>query len=278
MHSKTGEAQLVSLRTMATAGAAVFDRHSHPFFEFTLVTDDECTIIYPPGDRPTSRNTLLYYHPGEVHGAVCSDRQNVRFWVVHFKAETETGAALHKLASKGPEKRVWALKPEQVESFQWMFLQMLNERSTRRSNSEMAVSSWLKLLLINVDRWTESLRGPVMPVPGRANPEVLQLWHQINESVGKSSEELRSLFSSPNYDSTRHGFKKTFGCSPREMLLGLRIEYAKNLLLESSLSIKEIATRVGYVRQHEFNRMFNRYVGMAPSHWRNDPLSRGKGT
>ncbi|MCB1122895.1 MAG: helix-turn-helix domain-containing protein, partial [Verrucomicrobiae bacterium] len=49
-----------------------------------------------------------------------------------------------------------------------------------------------------------------------------------------------------------------------------------NLLLDSSLSIKEIATRVGYARQHEFNRMFNRYMGMAPSHWRSDPLSRIK--
>src|SRR5512132_2167763 len=78
--------QLVSMRTLAAEGSASFDWHSHPFEEFTLVTDDDCLIGYPPGWRDTAPNTLLYYHTGEKHGAWSSPQQRPHFWVVHFRA------------------------------------------------------------------------------------------------------------------------------------------------------------------------------------------------
>ncbi len=52
------------------------------------------------------------------------------------------------------------------------------------------------------------------------------------------------------------------------------MEHARNLLLESNLSIKEISERIGYARQHEFYRAFRRHVGCGPSDWRADPLVR----
>lgn len=45
----------------------------------------------------------------------------------------------------------------------------------------------------------------------------------------------------------------------------LRIEKAKELLLESGLSIKQIAAEVGYYNVQSFNRFFRKYEGMPPS-------------
>ena len=64
------------------------------------------------------------------------------------------------------------------------------------------------------------------------------------------------------------------GMSPRDMMLRLRLQHAKNLLLESSLTIKEIAERCGYVRQHEFARSFRQQTGVTPRAWRLQPLAR----
>ncbi len=269
--------QLVSLRTISVEDGGTFDWHTHPFEEFTLVTDDHCLIGYPPGWRETEANTLLHYQIGERHGAWVSPRQRPRFWVVHFIADHTLCPGLKHLTAPDSARRVWTLTAEQCETFQWIFLQMLNEHSSGRSHREAAASAWLQLLLVTVQRWGDRTGDTVTPVPPRASAEVLRLWHLVNAAVGKPSDELQELYSAPNYDSARHGFRKAFGCSPREMLQRLRMAHAKNLLLESSLSIKEIAARVGYVQQHDFNRVFRRYAGVAPSKWRSNPLARSTG-
>ena len=108
--------------------------------------------------------------------------------------------------------------------------------------------------------------------PAGINPEVTRLWHLVNALAANPEEFLQQIHRMPNYDSLRHSFKNAFGCSPREMLFRLRIQQAKNLLLETPLSVKEIADRVGYQRQHEFARAFKLEVGVSPSEWRTNPF------
>jgi hypothetical protein len=266
--------ELVSLRNISTQGGEVFDWHDHTFHEFTLVTDDRALIGYQAGWRETEPNTLLHYAPSERHGAWVSPMHNPRFWVVHFSMPSNERIALPALQEAAPGNRVWELTEGQTEMFQWLFLQLLDERSAGREMHRDATTAWLQLLLITLQRWTSRRQTPATHFSIRPTPEVLRLWHMINEAVTKSHEELAEIYSLPNYDSLRHAFRKTFGCSPRDMLLRLRMEHARNLLLESNLSIKEISERVGYPRQHEFYRAFRRHVGCAPSEWRQDPLLR----
>jgi hypothetical protein len=267
--------QLVSLRTIAAERGATFDWHSHPFDEFTLVTDDPCLIGYPPGWRDTAPGTLLHYRAGERHGAWTSPDHRPRFWVVHFTRGAGDCAGLDFFAETSSERRVLSLAPEQNDTFQWIFLQLLNEHTAPRQHRDIAASAWLQLLLVTVQRWASSHEATIT-LPSSANAGVLRLWHRINASVGKPAEELNELYSTPNYDSLRHAFRKAFGCSPRVMLQRLRMEHAKNLLLESALSIKEISARLGYATQHDFNRMFHRQTGMAPTKWRSNPFARGE--
>ena len=266
--------QLVSLRTLVTDGGASFDWHAHSFEEFTLVTDDNCLIGYAPGLRETTPNTLLYYHAGEKHGSWSAPHQRPRFWVVHLTAGDGAHRVLSQLGEGEPTKRVWSLTRDQVESFQWIFLQLLNERSAERPHRALASSAWLQLLLLTIQRWGERGHTPTLAEPVQANHDVLRLWHLVNESVGKPYAEIKHLYDAPNYDSVRHAFRKTFGCSPREMLLRLRMEHAKNLLLETSLSMKEIAARIGYDQQHDFNRPHRRTTRIVPTAGRAKPLAR----
>lgn len=266
--------QLVSLRTLEAEHGAAYEWHSHPFEEFTLVTNDSCLIGYPPGWRETQASTLLHYHRGEKHGAWTSPKQRPRFWVIHFTGGAGLYPGLANLRQPDPEKRAWALTAEQLDTFRWLFLQLLNEHSAERSHRDAAASAWLQILLVTIDRWATRTVAPSITMPNRANAEVLRLWHLVNEAVSKPNDDL---YAAPNYDSVRHAFREAFGCSPRAMLQRLRMEHAKNLLLETTLSIKEIASRVGYFQQHDFNRMFHRHTGMAPTKWRANPLARTDG-
>ncbi|MEW6741086.1 MAG: helix-turn-helix domain-containing protein [Nitrospirota bacterium] len=63
-------------------------------------------------------------------------------------------------------------------------------------------------------------------------------------------------------------FKKVMGISYKDHLNKLRIERAKNLLKNSSLTITDIAFSVGYVDITHFERIFKKITGHTPSHYR----------
>jgi AraC-like DNA-binding protein len=53
-----------------------------------------------------------------------------------------------------------------------------------------------------------------------------------------------------------------------QYLAGWRMHLARRLLRESTLSLVEVAARVGYESEAAFNRAFNRIVGTPPGTWR----------
>lgn len=63
-------------------------------------------------------------------------------------------------------------------------------------------------------------------------------------------------------------FRNSTGQSPRQWLIGYRIQKAKRLLLETSNSLIAIAFECGFSDQSHFTRMFTRHVGQAPGRWR----------
>ena len=71
---------------------------------------------------------------------------------------------------------------------------------------------------------------------------------------------------SPAYFGER--FKAQTGCSPREYLHLLRIHRACRLLQDTALSVKEIASQLGYQDQFHFSRQFKTFQGMSPSQYR----------
>ncbi|MBW4081006.1 helix-turn-helix domain-containing protein [Paenibacillus sp. S150] len=58
------------------------------------------------------------------------------------------------------------------------------------------------------------------------------------------------------------------GKSMIDLLNQLRIEQAKELLLDTDLTIKQIAAEVGYYNVQSFNRFFRKYEGMPPSSYK----------
>ena len=64
-------------------------------------------------------------------------------------------------------------------------------------------------------------------------------------------------------------FKQTFGEPPHRFVILKRLEAAKKLLVETELSIAEIALEVGYSQQAYLATLFKRETGQSPSQYRN---------
>jgi len=73
--------------------------------------------------------------------------------------------------------------------------------------------------------------------------------------------------------STSHfsrAFRQSTGVSPHQWLLQRRVDQAKSLLPNRSLSLSEIALACGFSDQSHFTRVFTRLVGIGPGAWRRD--------
>jgi len=265
------DSKVISMRCLVARPGDNFEWHSHPFEEFTLVTDDQAVIGRSGKQQTLSPNTLCFYPRGQKHGGWCMRRQRPKFWVVHFGANEGLQLPLYTPDPAKDQVHIWRLSVEQAEMFKWLFLHLLHEGLHARNYRDPAESCWLHLLLISVQRWAEGEHAAARTFAG-VKPEVMELWHLVNSSVAKPDEFAQGIHKLPNYDSARHGFSKIFGASPRELLGRMRMQQAKNLLLETTMSVKEIAGLTGYGRQHEFARAFRQRFGITPSEWRTDPF------
>ena len=82
--------------------------------------------------------------------------------------------------------------------------------------------------------------------------------------VGVSNE----IAVSPNYLSTL--IKKTTGKTFVELLTNKRMEQAQNLLLCTSMKVREIAEECGYKDQHYFSYCFKKSLGISPNQCRRE--------
>jgi len=65
-------------------------------------------------------------------------------------------------------------------------------------------------------------------------------------------------------------FSRSTGIPPHRYQIALRIERAKDLLANSTLSIAAISAAVGYDDQGQLARLFRKEVGISPSHYRRE--------
>jgi AraC-like DNA-binding protein len=81
-----------------------------------------------------------------------------------------------------------------------------------------------------------------------------------------SLDSCAERFGTSPYTLSR-AFKQVTGINFIDYLTQIRIDQAKSLLRESELKINDIADQVGY-RHTYFNRIFKKYEGITPSHYR----------
>lgn len=269
-HPRDLDPRVVSMRAFDTRPREQAEWHAHPFHEFCLVAESPTNIGKSDRWIAARRDTLIHLPRGERHCFRNDGRQTPRFWVLHFVVSSKE-RRFEFLGQRGSQAGVWHLSEEQAIAFKTYFLRILREHSEPRVLHLEAEASWLGLLFVQIQRWTMN-RGPTLPIHVQPSPELMHMWQLVSECVatpGTLGRRLRREVK--NYDSLRRAFKREFGATPREIMRRLRLQHAKNLLLETSLTMKEIASRLGYTRQHEFARTFRRQAGQSPSSWRSSP-------
>jgi len=69
-------------------------------------------------------------------------------------------------------------------------------------------------------------------------------------------------------------FKTSFGLSTHQWLIQRRIDRAKELMTQTTMSLIEIAVQSGFNDQAAFTRTFHQVVGVSPGKWRRHYTTR----
>uniref|UniRef100_A0A4Y8PUC8 HTH araC/xylS-type domain-containing protein n=1 Tax=Paenibacillus athensensis TaxID=1967502 RepID=A0A4Y8PUC8_9BACL len=63
-------------------------------------------------------------------------------------------------------------------------------------------------------------------------------------------------------------FQSAYGMSPRQYLSMVKLRQAKLLLMDSELSVEQVAVRLGYHDVSQFSKQFKRWTNLSPSAYR----------
>ncbi|WP_246025581.1 helix-turn-helix transcriptional regulator [Saccharopolyspora antimicrobica] len=91
------------------------------------------------------------------------------------------------------------------------------------------------------------------------------MWNRYHESLSLADIADTAIYSKFYFSRV---FRSLTGTSPGRFLTAIRLTKAKELLLETSLSVTEISHRVGYSSLGTFTSRFTRSVGVSPARYR----------
>lgn len=117
-----------------------------------------------------------------------------------------------------------------------------------------------------ISRKLEHGEGPPLPTPHRAISDLVDQIHenlQRSISVGDLAQQANMSVSS-----LERRFKKYLGTTPKRYLVHARIAAACDQLLNTALSVGQIATSLGYQEHASFTRAFHSVMHMSPSDYR----------
>ena len=114
-------------------------------------------------------------------------------------------------------------------------------------------------------------RGSVQPATSTklSDRDLSLVTDYIEENLeySKGVSQLAGIISMDPYAFSR-AFKAATGCAPHQFLIERRVERAKQMLLDTTESLAEIAYATGFGSQSHMTYTFSNRVGAPPGAWR----------
>ncbi len=256
------------------------EEHSHDFTQITYLLSGQQTVMLDERTYEISSGDLVLVNPEVRHCFLVPDEKDpplvfrAGFSDFHFKNMPQ-----NHLIFPGGEQIIHTSGQFRQE-LTGICLGMVAERYSNQAGQYFMQKSYLMQLLLLLIR-----NVVVMPVQ-RQNSRMFESYHKsyvvreiqtyLNEHYAeKISLDLiaKNMYMSSAYISKI--FKEEVGEAPINYLIRLRLEKAKEKLLqEEHSSIKSISTSVGYDDMYYFSKLFKKYYGSSPLHYRSDRIGR----
>jgi len=275
--------------------------HSHEFIEIAFVVEGSATHVFKaPRSRqfecPVSKGDIFIINPGEEHTyKISSDERievinllfysNIIDWNLIKDSEDSELMDFFYVQPFLPEEvrfgNILKLNKGEAALIRQMVENLEIEYNSRRANYKLLIKLIMTQLIVVLSRkFTEQKK--IASAIGAANMHKVDNIHRIlgylerHYSEDITLEQLAKISISSERQITRV-FKHITGDTIFSYLHKLRIEKAKNLLLQTDNKISDICMQVGFNDISFFNRVFKKTVGVSPKSYRSTHSQAGRG-
>ena len=121
-----------------------------------------------------------------------------------------------------------------------------------------------RIFLVRPGEVAERMSTAYRPVRGA--PWLAAVLNHIESHLSDSLATAQlSEFAGKSHTALDAAFRKNFGVSPGRYVLQLRMKTARRLLASGGLSVKEVASRMGFASHPYFSRTYRNWYGRSPT-------------
>jgi AraC family transcriptional regulator, transcriptional activator for feuABC-ybbA operon len=259
--------------------------------ELVLVAGGEGFLRIGGNALPLKKGTLLYLHFDEWHSIEAKHGSPINFFSVHFSWMLSThnpeSWSYHRdinyyLKDKSQNGQNWSSVddpgllpfPSTMEISNYDRLEELYIQLTKTYH-EKEIGYSMKLSILCQQLIYEVCRERFFPLDRKANMKrldkaVAYIERHYTEKIRTSDLSECISLSESNMIKL---FKNNFGKTPVEYINQVRVNRAKELLLYSHKSVKEIAFETGFNDEFYFSRVFKKMEGKSPRSFKQQMLS-----
>lgn len=226
-------------------------------FELVLVTAGQGKIAWEDGVFTAREGDFIFFAPDVRHRLWTDSAPCMEFYGLHFSpAPWFAVPALPRFLSLPSPHRI-----------QPLFRQLLNDYG-----NPPHLYQWKQDLLIQQILYEAAVQTHQANLPADVMRirKVVQMIRQ-DPCRPVSLDELCRVVKLRK-SAFLETFRRVTGTSPGQYRMQLRLERARNLLLDTDLPIVQIAANCGFSDPFYFSRCFSRHFSVSPSRWRSDHL------
>lgn len=253
--------------------------HAHDFTELLVILKGEGIIHIEGRDCPVREGDLVLMNPGTYHKALLNRNgalQATEFYLA-FTDFLFTGCERGRM----PLFRGGKIITSMPEGWKHEMFHLCTAITKEFQTSRVGRYFMLKAYLIQVLCLIEREQSEEEEVENNASQgfifksvnkkyvvrQIMKYLEQHYRQKISLDQIAANMYLSPFYISKI--FKSETGDTPINYLINLRMEKAKEILDGESVdSIQSIASAVGYEDAYHFSKLFKKYYGMSPMHYR----------
>lgn len=246
------------------------DYHNHSFFQLIAIRSGFGRVMLEDKEYAIARGKIFLIEPQKTHAVFCDPGSSAPLKMLDIKFSVADRVLFADLLAVG--------ECFTLEDFSWfgaMFEKILRESEEKAPHYYAMISNYLESMLIQIIRERLSMR-PVEDtgLPAKAQESIrgvniasLMRYIQFNYSKIISLDDLSAL-AQVNKTTLIQIFKELHGTTPIRYINRIRMQKAKELLVNTDLGVGEIAELIGFQSIHYFSRYFRQKEGCSPIEYR----------
>lgn len=257
----------------------ILSLHWHDNLEIIYMTQGHAIFYIGNQPFPAIPEDILFVNSKQLHAGYSVDNTHVDYYAIVFhKSLLSSNVPDPLLEYISPLMEGQLLLPNKVDSkselykiIQTYILKIIEEFNHKKPGYELVIKSFLYLIIISILRDTthasdnRNTQNNYERQMERFNKLMAYIEEHFPEKISvKQAASIINL--SPHHFCKT--FKKVTGRTFVEFLNLYRINKAEELLRNTSLTITEIAERVGFCNINYFSRTFKEYKRYSPSQCR----------